>query len=156
VPTPSAAAGQTWISREPGLSPNPDRTGLRSSGQAVLVVDDDHGVLRLTARILRLEGYTVLEAASGPDALRILDSEQVRLVLTDVVMPEMHGLDLAAKILEREQGPGVVLMTGHAAELSGRLERRDPALPLLLKPFTSQQLIKTVRNALATDPTDRR
>jgi DNA-binding NtrC family response regulator len=113
------------------------------------VVDDDRGVLRLTARILRLEGYTVLEAASGPDALRILDGQpDVRLVLTDVVMPEMHGLDLAAKIMEREQGPKVVLMTGHAAELSGQLEHRDPSLPLLLKPFTSQQLIKTVRKAL--------
>jgi two-component system, cell cycle sensor histidine kinase and response regulator CckA len=149
VPTPSAAAGQTWVSREPGLSPDQDRTGLRPSSHVVLVVDDDRGVLRLTARILRLEGYTVLEASSGMEALRALDNEPgVRLVLTDVVMPEMHGLDLAMKIMEREQGPGVVLMTGHAAELSGRLERRDPALPLLLKPFTSQQLIKTVRKAL--------
>jgi DNA-binding NtrC family response regulator len=146
VPTPS---GKTWVSREPWLSPDPDRTGLQPSGHTVLVVDDDHGVLRLTARILRLEGYTVLEAASGVDALRILDDEpDVRLVLTDVVMPEMHGLDLAAKILAREQGPSVVLMTGHAAELSGQLERRDPSLPLLLKPFTSQQLVKTVRKAL--------
>jgi two-component system, cell cycle sensor histidine kinase and response regulator CckA len=149
VPTPSVAAGQTWVSREPWLSPDPDRTGLRPSSHVVLVVDDDRGVLRLTARILRLEGYTVLEACSGVEALRILDGvPDVRLVLTDVVMPEMHGLDLAAKILEREEGPGVVLMTGHAAELSGRLEQRDPSLPLLLKPFTSQQLIKTVRKAL--------
>ena len=126
MPTPSAAAGQTWVSRGPWLSPDPDRTGLRSSGHAVLVVDDDRGVLRLTARILRLEGYTVLEAGSGEEALRILDNEQdVRLVLTDVVMPEMHGLDLAANIMARGQPPQVVLMTGHAAELSGRLEQRS-------------------------------
>ena len=152
MPTPSAAAGKTWVSHEPRLSPDPDRTGLRPSGHAVLVVDDDRGVLRLTARILRLEGYTVLEAGSGVEALRILDGvPDVRLVLTDVVMPEMHGLDLAAKILERERGPSVVLMTGHAAELSGRLEQRDPSLPLLLKPFTSQQLIKTVRKVLGDD-----
>ena len=155
--TPSAAAGQTWVTRGPSVSPDPDRTGLQSSSHAVLVVDDDLGVLRLTARILRLDGYTVLEAASGTDALRILDSEpEIRLVLTDVVMPEMHGLDLAAKIMEREPGPKVVLMTGHAAELSGQVERRDPSLPLLLKPFTSQQLIKTVRKALGDGRTDRR
>jgi len=118
----------------------------------VLVVDDDRGVLRLTARILRLEGYTVLEAGSGEDALRVMDNARdIRLVLTDVVMPEMHGLDLAAKILAREQRPQVILMTGHAAELSGQLERRDPSLPLLLKPFTSQQLIKTVRKVLDPD-----
>ena len=42
-------------------------------------------------------------------------------------------------------------MTGHAAELSGQLEARDPSLPLLLKPFTSQQLIKTVRKALGDE-----
>ena len=149
VPIPSAAAGQTWVSRDPWLSPRPERTGVQQPGHCVMVVDDDRGVLRLTARILRLEGFTVLEADSGLEALRLLESEpEIRLVLTDVVMPEMHGLDLATRILEMAQGPRVVLMTGHAAELSGRLERRDPALPLLLKPFTSQQLIKTVRIAL--------
>jgi DNA-binding NtrC family response regulator len=53
--------------------------------------------------------------------------------------------------MEREGRPHVVLMTGHAAELSAQLERRDPALPILLKPFTSQQLIKTVRTILGDD-----
>ena len=149
MPISSVAARQTWISREPRLSPHPDRTGLRHPGETVLVVDDDRGVLRLTARMLRLDGYTVLEAASGSEALRLLDSEPgIRLVVSDVVMPGMHGLELATKILEREECPQVVLMTGHAAELSGQLERRDPSVPLLLKPFTSQQLLKTVHRVL--------
>jgi DNA-binding NtrC family response regulator len=149
VPTASAAAMQTWVSREPRLSPSADGTGLQPRDYAVLVVDDDRGVLRLTARMLRLEGYTVLEAGSGAEALRVLETEpDIRLVVTDVVMPGMHGLDLAAKILERERRPQVVLMTGHAAELSAQLEQRDPSLPLLLKPFTTQQLLKTVRSAL--------
>ena len=152
MPTPSSAAGQNWITRVPWLSPNPDRTALRPVGDCVLVVDDDRGVLRLTARMLRLEGYTVLEASSGVEALGVLATEpDVRLVLTDVVMPEMHGLDLVAKIQQREPRPQLVLMTGHAAELSGQLERRDPSLPLLLKPFTSKQLIKTVRKALGDE-----
>ena len=149
MPTPSAATRQTWGSREPWLSPHPDRTGLDPDRHVVLVVDDDRGVLRLTARMLRRAGYTVLEAGSGTEALRLLDSgPEIRVVLTDVVMPEMHGLDLAAKILARDPCPNVVLMTGHAAELSAHVEQRDPSMPLLLKPFTSQQLIKTVRNAL--------
>ena len=148
MPTSSAAARQTWVSREPRLSPQTDRTGLHVSRPSVLVVDDDRGVLRLTARMLRLEGYTVLEAESGSEALRLLETEpEIRLVLTDVVMPGMHGLDLAAQILRRGR-PQVILMTGHAAELSGQLEQRDPSVPLLLKPFTSQQLIKTVSRAL--------
>lgn len=150
--TTFAATMQTWVSREPWLSPHPDRTGLQSADHRVLVVDDDRGVLRLTARMLRLDGFKVLEADSGTEALRLLDAEPgIRLVVTDVVMPGMHGLDLAAKIRERDGGPHVVLMTGHAAELSGRLERRDPSLPLLLKPFTAQQLLKTVRRVLGED-----
>jgi two-component system, cell cycle sensor histidine kinase and response regulator CckA len=152
VPTPSAGSRQTWVSREPWLSPDPDRTGLEVTRHKVLVVDDDRGVLRLTVRMLRLAGYSVLEAASGTEALQILEHEpDVRLVLTDVVMPQMHGLDLAAKILAREPRPRVVLMTGHGAELSAQLEQRDPSMPLLLKPFTSQQLIKTVRQALGEE-----
>jgi CheY-like chemotaxis protein len=152
VQTPTAAALQTWVSREPWLSPDPDRTAMRPDGPTVLVVDDDRGVLRLTARMLRLEGYTVLEAGSGTEALRLLDVEpEVHLVVTDVVMPGMHGLELAAKIQERERQPKIVLMTGHAAELSAQLERRDPSTPLLLKPFTAQQLLRTVRAALTEE-----
>jgi len=153
VPTPSAAARQTWVSREPRLSPQTDRTALEPSRPSVLVVDDDRGVLRLTARMLRLEGYTVLEAGSGAEALRLLEAEpDIRLVLTDVVMPGMHGLDLAAKVQQRERHPRVILMTGHAAELSAQLEQRDSSLPLLLKPFTSQQLSRAVRKALENEP----
>ena len=150
MPTSSAAAArQTWVSREPSLSPQTDRTGLHASRPFMILVDDDLGVLRLTARMLRLEGYTVLEAGSGTEALRLLDSvPEIKLVLTDVVMPGMHGLDLAAQIMQRGRRPQVILMTGHAAQLSTQLEQRDPSVPLLLKPFTSQQLIKTVRHAL--------
>ena len=152
MPTTTAAALQLWVSREPRLSPQIDRTGLQPAGHLVLVVDDDRGVLRLTARMLRLEGYTVLEADSGAEALRLLDAEpDIRLVVTDVVMPGMHGLALAARIRERERHPHVVLMTGHAAELSVQLQERDPSMPLLLKPFTAQQLLKTVRAALDPD-----
>lgn len=144
-----SAAMQAWGSHVPRRSPHADRTGLLPDAHAVLVVDDDRGVLRLTARMLRVAGYTVLEAGSAVEALRVLDTEpHIRVVVTDVVMPGMHGLDLAARIREREQRPQVVLMTGHAAELSPQLERRDPSVPLLLKPFTAQQLLKTVSNAL--------
>jgi hypothetical protein len=112
VPTSSAAARQTWISREPRLSPQTDRTGLQPGHHSVLVVDDDRGVLGLIARMLRLEGYTVLEAGSGSEALRLLEAEpEIRLVVTDVLMPGMHGLDLAEQIGQREQRPRVILMT---------------------------------------------
>lgn len=147
--TATAVPLQTWVTRQPRLSPDHDRTGIEASGRSVLVVDDDRGVRRLTARMLRLEGYDVLEADSATEALRLLESgPDVGLVVTDIVMPGMHGLDLADRVLERAPGARVVLMTGHAAELSSQLDQRTPQLPILLKPFTSDQLLVTVRRAL--------
>jgi two-component system cell cycle sensor histidine kinase/response regulator CckA len=143
---------QSWVARGPQawLSPEADRTGLGAVSHTVLVVDDDRGVRRLTARMLRTEGYRVLEAESGEEALRSLEGDSsVRLVLTDVVMPEMHGLELADRALARNPHLHIVLMTGHAPELTAHIGLRDSPFPVLLKPFTAEQLIAKVRDALA-------
>jgi two-component system cell cycle sensor histidine kinase/response regulator CckA len=115
----------------------------------VLVVDDDRGVRRLTARMLRTEGYKVLEAGSGVEALQTLESDpSVRLLVTDIVMPEMDGLSLADRALAKVPHLRVVLMTGHAPELAAQLKRRDSPLPVLHKPFTAEQLLGKVRDTL--------
>ena len=145
----TAALSQTRVSRQPRLSPDADRTGLGGHARSVLVVDDDQGVRRLTARMLRLEGYEVLEADSAAEALRLLEGgTDVSLVVTDIVMPGMHGLDFADRVLAQAPGARILLMTGHAAELSSQLEQRSPQLPILLKPFTSEQLLGSVRRVL--------
>jgi CheY-like chemotaxis protein len=155
VPTSSAVALQSWVTCQPRawLSPESDRTGVAAEAQAVLVVDDDRGVRRLTARMLRAEGYRVLEAASGPEALQMLEADSgVRLVVTDIVMPEMHGLDLADRALAKVPGLRIVLMTGHAPELTVQLGLRESPLPVLLKPFSATQLLGKVREALGHQP----
>jgi DNA-binding NtrC family response regulator len=154
VPTSLAIALQGWgtTQRRPLLSPQFDKTGLSAAPKTVLVVDDDRGVRRLTARMLRLEGFKVIEAASGAEALRALDSDpDVDLLVTDIVMPEMHGLELADLALARIPKLRVVLMTGHAPELTKQLELRDSRFPVLLKPFSAEQLIARVREVLALD-----
>ncbi|HEY7481194.1 MAG TPA: response regulator [Gemmatimonadales bacterium] len=116
----------------------------------MLVVDDDRGVRRLTARMLRAEGYRVVEAESGAEALRLLESEPgIRLLLTDIVMPEMHGLELAEQVLARLPQLRVLLMTGHAPELAAQLGMREERLPVLLKPFSKEQLSAKVRDTLS-------
>ena len=116
----------------------------------MLVVDDDRGVRRLTARMLRAEGYHVLEAGSGVEALRTLERDpSIRLVVTDIVMPEMDGLALADQAMAGSPHLRVVLMTGHAPELTAQLELRDSSLPVLLKPFTGEQLLGKVRETLS-------
>ncbi len=147
-----AVALQSWVTRQPRawLAPGSDRTGLAAGAGSVLVVDDDRGVRRLTARMLRTEGYQVLEAESGAEALRTLESDPgIGLLVTDIVMPEMDGLALADLALARSPHLRVVLMTGHAPELTAQLELRDSSLPVLLKPFTAEQLLGKVRDTLA-------
>jgi DNA-binding NtrC family response regulator len=154
VPTSSAAALQSWVTRQPpaGLSPAADRTGIAVKSHSVLVVDDDRGVRGLTARMLRQAGYDVIEAGSGLEALGALEGNPgIHLVVTDIVMPEMHGLDLADRALARAPDLRIVLMTGHAPQLTSLLERRETPLPVLLKPFTSEELIGKVRDVLADD-----
>ena len=154
MPISFAVALQGWVTRQPGvwLSPQADRTGLAGGSETVLVVDDDRGVRRLTARMLRAEGYRVLEAASGAEALQLLESEpDIRLVVTDIVMPEMHGLELADKAQARMPELRVLLMTGHALELTVQLDLRDTRLPVLLKPFSKDQLFAKVKDALADE-----
>ena len=149
----SAVALQSWVTREarPWLSPQADSTGVgpAARGGTVLVVDDDRGVLRLTSRMLRMAGYKVFEAGSGPEALSMLQKEPgIDLVLTDIVMPEMHGLELVDRALETTPKLRILLMTGHALELTAQLGVRESPLPLLLKPFSADQLLAKVREAL--------
>jgi two-component system cell cycle sensor histidine kinase/response regulator CckA len=148
-----AVALKGWVTGLPGvwLSPDFDRTGLAPAASCVLVVDDDKNVRRLTARMLRAEGYKVLEAESGPAALIVLENETVTLLVTDIVMPEMHGLELADRARQLLPKLRVLLITGHALELTGQLGLREGSLPVLLKPFSKDQLSSKVREALADE-----
>jgi DNA-binding NtrC family response regulator len=146
-----AVALQGWVTSQPRawLTPESDRTGLTAAAGSVLVVDDDRGVRRLTARMLRTVGYRVLEAESGAEALRTLESDPgIQLLVTDIVMPEMDGLALADRALAILPQLRVMLMTGHAPELTAQLDLRDTPLPVLLKPFTAEQLLGKVRDTL--------
>jgi DNA-binding NtrC family response regulator len=115
----------------------------------VLVVDDDPGVRRLMARLLRTRGYTVSDKEDAESAMAFLESTDppVDLVVTDVVMPGMSGLRLAEEIERRWPGVKVLLVTGYAegdALGASRTVRR----PLLPKPFTPAALAATVRDVL--------
>src|SRR5215210_6642222 len=90
---------QMWSSAR--LGPEHDRTSPVQSSVTILVVDDDERGRRITARLLRDEGFQVLEARSGEQALeQLVDTAEVQVVLTDIAMPGgMSGVELAEKVL---------------------------------------------------------
>jgi CheY-like chemotaxis protein len=117
----------------------------------MLVVDDEEMVRRLAARILKGDGYQVLEAGSGEDAVRLLQRAANRIagVLTDVAMPGLNGRQLGDTIRSCWPGVRVLYMSGFPARRIVDEGALDPSSPFIQKPFTSEQLTRKVRLLLA-------
>jgi two-component system cell cycle sensor histidine kinase/response regulator CckA len=111
----------------------------------ILVVDDDEQVRAATRSVAQRGGYTVIDAASGADALAHLAANRhtIRLVLTDIVMPGMSGIELAKAIAAVDASLPVVLMSGYFVELP-----MDATWRVLQKPFTPQELLQELRRTL--------
>jgi PAS domain S-box-containing protein len=117
--------------------------------ERLLLVEDEETVRLLAATVLRRLGYTVELAATGAEAIRLLERAAVPfdLVVSDIVMPELGGTELAGVVRERWPDVGIVLMSGYAA---GVVSRDGPIVEdaFLAKPFTPQALGSTVRSVL--------
>ncbi len=114
----------------------------------VLVVDDEEALGRALSRRLRQDGHTVLEAQRGAAALAMLEQNEVDLVLSDIMMPDMDGVELLRRVHERIPGIPVILMTG-APQLETALKAIEyGAFAYLLKPFELSKLSVVVTRAL--------
>src|SRR5437763_4170360 len=115
----------------------------------ILVVDDEEAIREIVASMLRSARYECRQAASGLEALALLNSgEEFELMLSDLMMPEMDGSTLLERIKERYPDLPVVMVTA-VHDISVALQAiRDGAYDYLLKPFEREQLLATVRRAL--------
>lgn len=119
--------------------------------ETILVVDDEAEVRALVREMLTAHGYIVVDTGDPFEARRIAESQPIHLLLTDVVMPIMNGLELAKRIEGGSPTTKVVLMSGYdtaAVKGSGR--------PLIAKPFTTSDLVNTIRQALDSKSAFRR
>jgi len=132
--------------REP-VSESSDET----KRQTILVVDDEAEVRALVREVLELHGYTVIETGDPMEARRIAESQPIHLLLTDVVMPMMSGLELAKRVEAISPTTKILLMSGYetaAVKGSGRV--------LISKPFKTNDLVNTVRQLLDSKSAFRR
>lgn len=130
-------------------------TGIGSPvgvGSRVMVVDDDLGVREVVSELIATEGYEVLQASGGAEALAMLEElgGHADLVLTDVRMPHMSGTELARRIRERFPEIRLMYMTGYAGAALSDAEVVDASIPLLRKPFSVDELLARVAEALRT------
>lgn len=139
--------------RADAASPAPvaERPG---GGETILLVEDERAILVSTTRLLERLGYRVL-AAGGPDEALAVARElgtRVNLLLTDVVMPEMTGPELAARLLELKPGIKCIYMSGYTANVIAQHGVLDEGVRFLSKPFTRDDLAGAVRAALDDEP----
>jgi DNA-binding NtrC family response regulator len=117
----------------------------------ILIVDDDQGTLASLSRAFALEGYTAITSSSAARALERLQEEPVDAILSDVVMPEMDGLEFLAKVKEQAPEVPVILMSGQATVETAMKATRLGALDFVEKPVGLDRLLLTLRNALRLD-----
>lgn len=124
-----------------------------TGSERILLVEDDPVVLRLASRVMTDAGYTVFEASDGHEAGRLAaeHEDEIDLLLTDVVMPEMDGRRVADMVLERIPGARVLFISGYSHEALAPRGVLEPGAFLLEKPFSPEQLLRKVREVLVSE-----
>lgn len=114
----------------------------------ILIVDDEPGVLLTTRAILQQEGYDVEAAGSGQEAVEAIRQRHYDLVLTDLKMPGVGGLDVLAEVRKRSPLTVTVMMTGYGSVFSALDAVKLGAYEYLLKPIEVEDLKQAVRRSL--------
>jgi two-component system cell cycle sensor histidine kinase/response regulator CckA len=162
------SGGYIWVYSEPGrgasfkiylpridgtvvdAAGSPRTSGATSGDETVLVVEDEPAVRRLAVEVLRRHGYQVLEAADGGEAMKVAERHpgNIHVLITDLVMPEMNGVDLAGRLIARRPATRVLYISGYTDEAVARGGVLEPGTNFLQKPFNSYRLASTVRQVL--------
>jgi len=142
---PEEVATPVKVKEEPG------KRAADLTGQgAILLVEDEEAVRAFASRALASRGYTVLEAETGLDALRVVEESngKIDLIVSDVIMPEMDGPSMLTELRKRGLKAKVIFVSGYADDAFAKNLPEGSEFTFLPKPFTLKQLIETVKGAM--------
>ncbi len=162
------SGGDIWVYSEPGKGTafkvyfprvyeseaRPSRPGMslekNLGAETILVVEDEQGVRELIAEMLRQQGYQVLKAANGAEAIRIAEGHEgaIHMLVTDVVMPQMGGKQLADTLVPLRPAMKVLYLSGYTENTVVDHGVLVPGFEFLGKPFTHESLAKKIREVL--------
>ena len=115
----------------------------------VLLVDDEETYRETLAKVLRRRGMDVTTAGSGSDAVERLPGAGPEVVVLDLRMPGLDGLDTLREIRRREPAARVIILTGHGTPEAGLAAIRGEACDFLLKPVVVDRLVEVIESAAA-------
>jgi two-component system cell cycle sensor histidine kinase/response regulator CckA len=129
------------------VKPAADLTGRG----AILLVEDEEAVRAFASRALASRGYTVLEADSGADALKVVEGAggAIDLIVSDVIMPEMDGPSMLTELRRRGLTAKIIFVSGYADDAFAKNLPEGEEFQFLPKPFTLKQLIEAVKGAMS-------
>jgi len=113
----------------------------------ILIVDDENNIRRVLAAMLKREGYEVTAAADGEQALAVLQKLPVSVVVTDLVMPRVGGMDLLKRVVADWPDVPVILITAHGSVDSAVTALKAGAFDYVTKPFDQEELRKVIEKA---------
>ncbi|MCX6538880.1 MAG: PAS domain S-box protein [Acidobacteria bacterium] len=161
------SGGYIWAYSQPGMGttfkiflPAATSTGIvvpastapvpQDGSETILLVEDDEPVRELAGRVLRRFGYQVLMAGNAAEAEKVFErhADQIQLLLTDIIMPQTSGLELAGRLKALKPGLHVVYMSGFTEDAFANRGPFDPKVTLINKPFTPELLATRIRQAL--------
>jgi PAS domain S-box-containing protein len=127
---------------------------LKGGYETILLVEDEPAILDMTTTILGKQGYTVLPAKTPREAIRLAHDHagEISLLITDVVMPEMSGRDLADTLLSLYPDMKHLFMSGYTADIIANHGVLDETINFIQKPFSLPDMATKVRNILDTPP----
>ena len=144
-----------FLPRVPELAPEHLENGVRKpasppGSETILFAEDEAAIQRVGKRILERAGYTVLAAANGEEALKIARAHtgRIDLLVTDMMMPSMNGLQLAERLREVRPGIPTLFLSGYTDSTVVRQGPLDPTEHFLQKPFATETLVGKVREVL--------
>lgn len=139
-----------FANAQDGDQPEQEPAPLPTGTETVLIVEDEQAILNIGRRVLEGLGYTVLTASSPEEALRIAQTrrDRIDLMLTDVVMPQMNGRELAERLAAIKPGLKCIFMSGYTGDVIARHGVLEKGLRFIEKPFSIDTLSQKVREAL--------
>lgn len=123
-----------------------------SSQKRILLAEDDDAMRVYLQRALHQAGYVVDAVDRGTEAVPLLENERYELLLSDIVMPEMDGIELAQRCNEISPSTKVMFITGFAA-VTLKASREQPHAKVLSKPFHLRDLVMEVERVLESPST---
>ncbi len=125
-----------------------ERVSPMTGTERVLVVEDEPGLRAMTCRVLKSAGYQVLDSARPSAAIKIAETATLDLLVTDIVLPEMNGRELATRLRSEKPGLRVLYMSGYPGGALTVQQLADDGVGFMPKPFTPEVLLEKVREAL--------